>query len=285
MSTAMQITDNLNSDFADPSADVLLVAKDDIKFRVHSVVLKRTSGWFREMFKLPQDGNDDAAQVVLHVDETSDVLDVLLAMITGLPIPGLVSIDFVERLLSAAEKYDMPGPISIIRLLILSPPFITLPLCVYKIASGMGWVEEAKIASSHTLTLDLCNPTSLEQIGGMDGRALAELMVLHRRRRECLAEGLDSDTFIANVSPRPCTYCGKPVHHTAWHTMKYMWMNDIERRPFGSALTAEDIVKRPEVLDVLDAVCPNCNRYLYNQLATLSNLVSIIDGLPKTVDF
>lgn len=119
--------------FSSPDADVTLGAKDGVLFRVHSFILKTTSGWFRAMYTLPQHSAaptivTQLGMDVIYVDEDSKTLEGLLRIICGLPIPRLDSYDTVEPILHAAEKYDMPGPMSVVRALLGTPAFLSDPL-------------------------------------------------------------------------------------------------------------------------------------------------------------
>ena len=67
--------DSLDDDF------VLLVASDGICYRIHSFILRCTSGFFRAMLTLPQ-VSDRPDSVTL--DEASKVVGILLRMICGL---------------------------------------------------------------------------------------------------------------------------------------------------------------------------------------------------------
>ncbi|KAH9946683.1 hypothetical protein B0H21DRAFT_891872 [Amylocystis lapponica] len=283
--TATATVEKYHPDFDDTSADVVLCTPDHDRFRVHSIMLKLVSGWFRTMFTLPQSAADGSADIVLDVDELSKVLAGLLTMVNGAALPSLDSIDLVEGILNAAEKYDMPGPMSIIRKLIISPPLISTPLRVYGISCRFGWVEEAKIASTHTLTMDLCAAEHLDDLGRMHGRDLARLMLLHRHRRDRLAAGLnDSDVFSANKPPGPCGTCVKSqVVHSSWGTMKGAWINGAESCPFDASLTIDDLLKR-SVIDVLEATCTGCSAPLYKISPTLSRLKTLVDDLPKSVE-
>jgi hypothetical protein len=99
--------------FSNLDGDTILGAKGgSLLFRVHSYTLKTTSGWFRTMFSLPQTSQSAEADVIF-LDEEALVLEALLRMICGQPILRLESIDMVDSVLFAAEKYDMPGPMSI----------------------------------------------------------------------------------------------------------------------------------------------------------------------------
>ena len=62
-----------------------------------------------------------SANQIIHLDESADTVEALLRMISGVPIPSLTSYDAIEPILYAAEKYDMPGPLSIIRMVLMTP--------------------------------------------------------------------------------------------------------------------------------------------------------------------
>ncbi|EPQ57609.1 hypothetical protein GLOTRDRAFT_37773, partial [Gloeophyllum trabeum ATCC 11539] len=106
--------------FCSEEANVVLGCKDgSMYFRLHAFTLKTASSWFRAMFTLPQCSDtatitsSPAASDVIRLDEDAPTLEALFRMICGLPIPPLDSYDTIEPLLYAADKYDMPGPISI----------------------------------------------------------------------------------------------------------------------------------------------------------------------------
>ncbi len=77
-------------------------------------------------------------------------------MICGLEIPVLDTWDTVEPVLYAAEKYDMPGPASIVRALLRTPTFVDAPLRLYAAACHFGWAEDPRAAPTRSLTLNRC---------------------------------------------------------------------------------------------------------------------------------
>ncbi|KAG2355914.1 hypothetical protein BDR07DRAFT_1364724 [Suillus spraguei] len=106
--------------FSSLDADVILGAKDHTMFRIHSWTLRTTSGWFRSLFSMPQQSLASNHPETINLDEDSHTLESLLLMICGLPINPLTSYDEVDALLFAAEKYEMPGPVSLICMLIMT---------------------------------------------------------------------------------------------------------------------------------------------------------------------
>src|SRR5260370_2920658 len=148
-------------------ADVVLRSRDDVLFCVPSMTLKMTSSWFRTMFTLPQgsppapsrsrntnqrDASTPTNTEIIGLDEDSRTLEHLLRMICGFEIPVLDTWDTVEPVLYAAEKYDMPGPASIVRALLRTPTFVDAPLRLYAAACHFAWPEDVPPASPSSLT-------------------------------------------------------------------------------------------------------------------------------------
>jgi len=265
-------------------ADVVLCSKDGTSFRVHRHSLCTASGWFSAMFTVPQAASQPSVSDSIRVDENEDVLAGLLKMITGLEA-GLGSVDFLESILVAAEKYEMHGPVSIVRAALLNPLLDAAPLALYRITSARGWIQEAKWASARTLTLDLCTPESTAELRRLDGPSVTALMLLHRRRRDGIRDALeDKVAFSAGNATSPaCSKCQKGVVPTQWNAVKYSWISRMESTPFGATLTIPDILES-KVMAAVDAKCPNCGAVLYTPSSTMERLYEVIAGLPQTVE-
>lgn len=275
--------------FSSEDADIILCSQDGISFRVHSLALKLSSGWFRTLFTLPQNPStsppSSTTHEPIHVTESSEVLNTILSMACGFEIPRIHDIKYLEALVHAAEKYDMPGALSIIRLALVSPHFLkNHPIQVYAIASRWDWQEEAEIASSYTVGMDLLSKEVIDKLRVVDPPDLTRLMLFHRKRRDQLKRGLDSqDIFYANIVPGRCQGCDTPNMHEKWHRMKYDWVTGFEHRPMDAS--SRDLLERMELADVLSATCIRCQKRLYNAESTISNLRQILEKLPKHVEF
>lgn len=178
----------------------------------------------------------------------------------------------------------MPGALSIIRLALVSPHFLkNHPIQVYAIASRWNWQEEAEIASSYTVGMDLLSKDVIDKLRVVDPPDLTRLMLFHRKRRDQLKRGLDSqDIFYANIVPGRCQGCDHPNMHEKWHRMKYDWVTGFEHRPMDAS--SRDLLERLELADVLSATCLRCQKRLYNAESTISNLRQILEKLPKHVE-
>ncbi|KAH9044195.1 hypothetical protein EDB84DRAFT_1559050 [Lactarius hengduanensis] len=183
-------------------SDVVLASRDGILFRVPSTTLKMTSSWFRAMFTLPQSAppsatpstsasplartsslNPPADSEVISLDEDARTLEPLLRMACGLEIATLDTWDAVEPVLYAAEKYDMPGPASIVRALLRTPVFADAPLRLYAAACHFGWADDARAASTRSLVLDLHAPDHRAALMRLRTADLLALFELHHTRR------------------------------------------------------------------------------------------------------
>ncbi|KAH9945683.1 hypothetical protein B0H21DRAFT_425073 [Amylocystis lapponica] len=270
--------------FSSTDGDVVLGSKDGILFRLHSFTLKMTSGWFRTMFSLPQRSEPLASPEALNVDEDSATLEGVLRMVCGLSIPCLDSYDTIEPILQAAEKYDMAGPMSIVRALVMTPPLLADPLRLYAIACRYGWRDEARMASQYTLTLNLHAPehrVSLEKLGT---HSLLSIFELHHGRREALRRRLDDPPFVNDGGDTSCSHCGHAVDYHTWRELKYVIILEMDVRPLGDTVCNEGVLEWPAARACWNARCTNCDRVLYDKKETLRVIRECIDQLPTTVD-
>lgn len=193
--------------FASPEADMTLRSLEGTLYRVPSYTLRTTSGLFETMFRLPQpakhnnnqdrclnsDECADPKEEILDVYESDRVLAHILSLISGLSTPKWKEFGEVEQVLTVAEKWDTPGPISIIRSALASPRFLSKhALRVYALAKHFNWDYEAKLASTHTLSLNLHDPVYSSQLCEMSSKDLLPLLDLHRQRRDRFRELLNS---------------------------------------------------------------------------------------------
>lgn len=121
---------------------------------------------------------------IIYLEEEADVLELLLRMACGLPFVDITSLDLLEGVIYAAEKYDMSGPMSILRLCLLSPALPDDPFRLYAIARKHGWHEAAKTLSARTLSLHIWDPKYVPALKTASSEALIDLFVLHRSRKD-----------------------------------------------------------------------------------------------------
>ncbi|PCH33577.1 hypothetical protein WOLCODRAFT_160180 [Wolfiporia cocos MD-104 SS10] len=267
--------------FASPDTDVILCSNDDTAFRVYSHTLKTTSGLFASMFSLPRNTPHALASDIIRLDEDANVLASLLKMVSGMDFPPLVSIDFVDALLRAAEKYDMPGPASIIRNSLPSPLLEGSPIRIYGIAYRQGWFKEAAEVSRRTLGLDLCSPDVSRELAKIDAAAVVKLFELRRKRMESMVDCLnDHARFnVAGDATSICKNCSTPLQHVKWRSLQCAWALLVEK----NGLT-DEAIEIPEVVEACNAECTKCQERMYNETVTLRALRSVIKALPLTIE-
>ncbi|PCH43917.1 hypothetical protein WOLCODRAFT_104404 [Wolfiporia cocos MD-104 SS10] len=270
--------------FSSPDGDIVLVSTDRTLFRIHSYTLKTTSGFFRTMFSLPSPRPPIADN--LYLSEPTDVLASLLTLISGLQIPihALSSFDTLEPLLDAAEKYDMPGPVSVARALATTPTLLASPLRLYALCARHGWAAEARIAARETLTLDLHAPEHRTELMKLGTPALLSLFALHRARREALRRRLNDAPFVSDGTDATCSHCGRQVDYHTWRELKYVIVLEMDVRPLGDTICPRGLMEWPAARACWDARCANCDHVLYDKKETLRVIQECIDQLPTAVD-
>ncbi|KAJ3569624.1 hypothetical protein NP233_g4930 [Leucocoprinus birnbaumii] len=263
------VTDRLHPLFASPDGDVILSARGgQTFFRVHTYTLKTTSGFFRAMYNLPQ--SKSPVDNIIYLDDDAEVLEPLLRMVCGLELPRLTDYDLIEKILFVAEKYEMPGPISILRLLASTEDVLSHPLRLYSFACRYGWEEEAKLASNRTLKLDLFAPCNQETLQQLPSKALLDLLNLRHRRREQLRGRLDNPPFVSGATAN-CVQCDNLIEYHTWRELKYKILEEMDRRPLGDTILESGLADWPEAKACWRAKCSkkDCGRLLYDKGETL----------------
>jgi len=293
-------------------ADVVLGSRDGVLFRVPSTTLRMTSAWFRTMFTLPQgsppassrlrnnhqrDINGDASTPTLTSDveviglaEDACTLESLLRMICGLEIPTLDTWDAVEPVLYAAEKYEMPGPASIVRALLRTPVFADEPLRLYAAACHFGWAEDVRTASTRSLSVDLhhsSNRTALLRLRTAD---LLTLFDLHHARREQFRLRIAQPPFLTDAqlgdaATARCSRCREPISHVEWRELRWRMLDELERCPSGDSIVT-GLEEWPAALACWAVKCKkvNCQSAVYDKVSTSKAIKDVLDALPNTVD-
>ncbi|KAF7371281.1 BTB domain-containing protein [Mycena sanguinolenta] len=264
------IPERYSPTFADPSADVVLQSLEGTLYRVHNFILRNTSGFFRTMLSLPQP-IETKLPYEIPVGEKDVVMERVLRMMCGLEIPRWSSFDEVEATLELIEKWDAPGPLSVIRTAIASPLFASDPLRVYVLTSHFAWEEETRDVLAHTLKLQLFSGEHDEMLCRLSSRSLLHLLSYHNRCKTKFKEALDgTDLFAAgNEEPRECG-CGKRRDNYPWRILKAKLLAEFELRPLGDNILI-DMSGWPESAACWRAKCM-CGNLYYDQVSTVANI-------------
>jgi hypothetical protein len=284
-------------------SDVVLCSRDGILFRVPSTTLKMTSSWFRAMFTLPQSTSTSASpptrnsglnpptdSEVIALDEDARTLEPLLRMVCGLEIAALDTWDAVEPVLYAAEKYDMPGPASIVRALLRTPTFSDAPLRLYAAACHFGWTDDARAASTRSLVLDLHAPAHRAALLRLRTADLLALFELHHTRRAQFRARLAEPPFLtdaqlsSDAAPR-CSRCRDPISYAEWRELKHAMLYELERRPEGdTVLTGLEHWALAQACWAARCKKSICASPVYDKALSSKAIKDVLDSLPNAIE-
>jgi hypothetical protein len=233
------------------------------------------------MLSLPQGSEVDDS---ITLDEPSNVVGPLLKMISGMEIPKWESYDEVEGVLEAAHKYDMAGPISMIRFMLISPRFLAEPLRLYVMAIRFDWPEEAKLAAEQSLALSIHDTKYVPLLEQIPSRPLLKLLDLHRKRKDGFRNLIDEPSRFSaeNVDLAYCA-CGNIVDNSPWRRLKSVMISQMDMRPMGDTLIGTVLEERQEARACWEAKCKPCGKLSYERASTLQSLSICLDLLPTSI--
>ena len=165
--------------FADVNADFALQSSDDKLFRVHKLILQKTSGFFSTFpfdTAIPETRTHDDDLPILVLAEPSRVLGHLLRIVYSMRLPSsLFSMMDTHLLLAAAEKYMVEGVGDRVEgWLACSGQLERSPLEAYSLACRHKLLDTARRAARITLSqsfnalVEQSNPELLNLRTGAD---------------------------------------------------------------------------------------------------------------------
>ncbi|TFK43945.1 hypothetical protein BDQ12DRAFT_695932 [Crucibulum laeve] len=268
--------------FNAPDADTILLSGElecPTEFHVHRFILSAASPFFQDMFGLPQPSTLLKSKPVIPVSEHSDVLDTLLRFVYPVPDPIISSLDELVPVLAAALKYDLSYPTSAVRQLLISPRFVsTAPIRVYAIACRFDLDDEAKIASRHTLSVNILDAPLCDDLKHITAYSYHRLLDLHRKRGAAAIRLLKIPD---NIKCMQCNGSAFTMHGSPkwWWEFERMAKEELTVRP------CSDVIFGMEFLDraACESKCPRCSGSILDSWRFLMELKAAIDALPATI--
>ncbi|KAG6875580.1 hypothetical protein C0992_003233 [Termitomyces sp. T32_za158] len=285
-------TQNVHSSFNSKESNVMLYSIEGTLFRVPSLVLRNTTGYFRAVLPFPPPSGQtisgqEQSENPIAVDEKDEVLERFLRLISGLETSPWESFDELEAVMSLAEKWDAKGPMSLIRAAVTAPKFLEEPLRLYVMATRFNWEREAKLASTHTLKLSIYDMQHKEQLHRLSAKSLMALLQFHRRRRDLFMTFLDTERAFngGNDPDRRCSGCGEKLNDHTWRELKARMFLEMDQRPLGDTLLSLDMEDWRESSACWSAMCRNkeCGKAYYDRSATLRAIQDCLEKLPLTI--
>ena len=183
-----------------PDADVTLVTKDDIHFSVHSTILRLSSSFFRSLFELPGNEDNDKTTPTIPMSEDSRTLSLLLDLLyPGRGLPDIPLFVLFFDVAVAAEKYDMQGTLKTLEKYVLllrsQYPSTYEPVALYSLARRVSWERVQQVAALHSLSTPFAHSISMNNLGERirctDVHSLVCLQDWHTRRKRLVLDVID----------------------------------------------------------------------------------------------
>jgi len=268
--------------FDDPTADFILRSSlPATDFHVHRLLLSLSSPFFDQMLSLPQPSPKELARVpIVEVSEAPQTLQLLLQFIYPVPNPIIDDdLDTLILVLHAAIKYDVIPAIDSLRSQLGSEHYLKQsPTRIYALASRYELEEEAKLASKHTLGINILDAPLSEELRYISAFSYHRLLALHHTRAKA-AQGL-----LRLRDDVKCMECDGT--YGAFSEGPKWWL-DFRRR------AAEELGVRPttEVIFSMEFLsqsfqqvgCRKCPLSLLQSWSFLEELKRKMDELPATV--
>jgi len=284
-------------------ADLVLASSDGVFFRVHSTVMRLASGVFQGMLEVNRDNDTrECAEEPIQLTESAPILKSLLDLVypnASLSNRDVSSVEFLQELCRAAEKYEMSGATQCVKALFFTPIRTFPSLQTYSIACKYGWEEEARVASTATLEHSLSSKESLEIMKSMDTLAILKLQAFHRLRKETLLSAFDNIHFPLprfgvpstgpgllaadlHLSNGNCTKWSVRMNDPSIVLLRFYLGEEMEKRPSGDTIRAPQFWDRTELHTIWLTRC-GCGSPQLNKARIMAGVLRILDSLPRTI--
>ncbi|OCH94553.1 hypothetical protein OBBRIDRAFT_125880 [Obba rivulosa] len=262
-----------------PDADLVLRSSGPdniVEFRVHRCILAAASPFFRHMFALPQDPFTSKQIPAVDVSESNTVLEMLLQFVYPIPDPPIATLDELTPVLAVAMKYDMTPAIASLRRLLMQPAFLEAdPTRVYAIAARFDLEEEARLASAHTLRVNVLELAPSDELRHISAYAYHKLLALHRTRAAA------AQALLVLPEDVKCMSCNG---YTTFAVPR--WWKDFEaraREELGARPMSEVVCSLGFLARAAQTGCERCAGSILDAHWWLERLRKGIDDLPSTI--
>ena len=181
---------NVGETFSWPDGDIILRCTHDTggrDFRVHKAFLSFVSPVFKDMFGIPQPSSSPSDIDIVDLSDPPRALELILRFIYPSAVSPIVDdLAIISEALILTDKYDIQVVRSRLRSSLVELAK-TEPLRVYAVACRFGFEDEMKIASSHTLSINVPALTQLpDEFNFITVAAYHRLIHFHARHRDAV---------------------------------------------------------------------------------------------------
>lgn len=266
-----------------PDGDIVLRTSDDVCFRAHSIILRLASSFFRQMLDIPRSLSESPADAI-PLSEPSNVIACLFDLVyptadgeaaDGSPrLPKIRSFEFAWAVTNAADKYEMPRALAAVRAIVMNSEYLRAqPLELYALASRWKWTEEARVASTATLSAALLRIQNFEVLRSLDADSLCKLLELHTKRKDAILRFFDlkhreSKNFIVYQWECGCSTDLDGTKTEAfmrqWEAMRCHVIASLDASPLGEELRESTFWSRKD-FKLWSFACHNCGKVILNK--------------------
>lgn len=193
-----------------PDGDVVLRSNDGATFQVHSVVLRESSPFFRDMLQLPNAPSDGPTQDrTIPMAESSDVLNDLLQWLYPMKTaPVISSIFHAISLLRAVEKLQIESA-TVVGALSAYITSQSHPLRAWALAARFGYADARKLAVQKFISTDEDFIDDIPaEMAHADARGFMKLLRIKRNAIQLARGVITSEVWT-------CSHCAsrwRPLH-------------------------------------------------------------------------
>ena len=273
--------------------DLILSSSDNVLFRVHSVVLKLVSGFFKQMLEIPRVASENPNEPI-PVSEDGKTIGLLLDSVYP-HYDGTDSVRTYEEawaVTRAAEKYDMPSALETLRVKIsMNPHLRQHAVQLYALACHCRWTDVIKMAAESAANSDIVdvayrNKSALKDMAVKD---LLHLLHFRRRRIDALIQILERRTRnqiafereMYSDAPWVCP-CDKTIIDSykvenALSILFLTFRGALETRNIQVALSTNLNILETAGLDLWSLQCEECRCVLIK----MDNVIHAMEGVTE----
>lgn len=285
---------SFHPEFNDLDADVILRCDDGPRFKIQSHLLKRTSSHFDVVLSIPQPNsssyggsNVQREPILLHMPEPNQSIEILLRLISSLPIPPILfqDLEIFSSTVHSASKYGMLGALSVLRAAALvSSDLQAHPLQLYKLACQNDWSDLTQKISMLCLAFDPMSEHVLAELQSLSVAEYGALAKLALLRCERFAAALRDPKRFTASGARVCVACGRIINEYAWLHLRYRLSEELRRCPAGNTIRKEfDSWSWPESTEFMDAAHCATSGKIYGWENTKKGILMVLEDLPSAL--
>ena len=224
---------------------------------------------------------------IVNLDEDSRTLEPLLRMICGLEIPVLEHVGprRAGPLRSAEVRHAGPG---LDRARAPAHARVRRRATAAVRCSHFGWAEDARMASTRSLSVNLYNPKNRPAPLRLRTADLLALFELHHERRKHFRQRIAEPPFLTDPQlgdTARCSRCRDSISYVEWRELRNAMFAELEICPVGDTVLA-GLEVWPAALTCWSAKCKRAT-YLspvYDKTLSSKAIKDVLDALPNAVE-